>query len=65
MIVKGFSVNNNLWDALRDCQKKWNVLHQWEGETHRALSDTQATRSVWHYLTRPDVRQRIDALKNV
>ena len=41
------------------------VLHQWQGEAHRALSDTLATRAVWHYLTQPDVRQRIDALKNV
>lgn len=27
-----------------------HVGHKWEGQAHRALADTQATRSVWHWL---------------
>ncbi len=54
---------NYKWQNLNTASQY--VLHKWEGEAHRALSDTLATRAVWHYLTRPEVRQRIDALKNV
>ncbi|WP_062270751.1 3'-5' exonuclease [Endozoicomonas arenosclerae] len=54
---------NYQWQNLKKASQY--VLHKWEGEAHRALSDTLATRAVWHYLTRPEVRQRIDALKNV
>ena len=53
---------NYKWQNLDKASR--HVLYQWEGEAHRALSDTQATRAVWHYLTRPDVRKRIDALRN-
>ncbi len=41
------------------------VLHQWQGEAHRALADTRATKAVWEYLTIPEVRERIDALRRV
>ncbi len=39
------------------------VLHQWQGEAHRALADTRATKAVWEYLTISEVRQRIDEKK--
>ncbi|WP_422410218.1 MULTISPECIES: exonuclease domain-containing protein [unclassified Endozoicomonas] len=54
---------NYKWQNLNKASQY--VLHKWEGEAHRALSDTLATRAVWHYLTRPEVRLRIDELKNV
>ena len=53
---------NYRWQNLNKASRY--VLHEWEGDAHRALSDTLATRAVWHYLTRPDVRHRIDALRN-
>ncbi len=29
-----------------------DVGHEWGAEAHRALADTRALRSVWHYLRR-------------
>ena len=49
---------NYKWQNLNKASRY--VLHQWEGEAHRALADTQATRAVWHYLTKPEVRAAID-----
>jgi DNA polymerase III subunit epsilon len=39
------------------------VGFQWSGSAHRAIHDCQATRAIWHYLTDPAERARIDAIR--
>ncbi|MGI9274082.1 MAG: hypothetical protein ACR2PT_04370, partial [Endozoicomonas sp.] len=53
---------NYQWQKLDKASRY--VRHQWQGRAHRALADVQATRAVWHYLTRPDERQRVDVLRS-
>lgn len=40
--------NHYKWHKLTAAAKK--AGHVWEGDAHRALADTQATRTVWHWL---------------
>lgn len=41
-----------------------HVLHDWQADKqHSALGDCKATRSVWQYLTRHEIRKTIDLLK--
>ncbi len=48
---------------------RWQKLHvaaayvgfDWDGASHRAINDCQATRAVWRYLRDPAERSRIDA----
>ena len=42
------SHNNYRWHKLINAANE--VSHQWTGDAHRALADTLACRSVWHYL---------------
>ena len=49
---------NYRWQNLKTASDY--VLHHWQGDAHRALADVQATKSVWEYLTVPEIRQQID-----
>jgi DNA polymerase III subunit epsilon len=48
---------------------RWQKLHaaaayvgfEWDGTSHRAINDCQATRAVWRYLRDPAERARINA----
>lgn len=51
---------NYRWQKLTKAARY--VLHKWEGSAHRALADTQATRSVWKYLNDPEERKRVDEI---
>jgi len=52
---------NYRWHKLTDAAA--DVLHDWQGDCHRALADCHATRAVWRYLTDPDEQRRIDGIK--
>jgi DNA polymerase III epsilon subunit-like protein len=39
------------------------VRHRWDSRAHRAVADTLACRAVWRYLTEPEERQRVEAIK--
>ena len=46
------SIGSRKWIKLIDAAQ--NVGHVWQGNAHRALADTQACRSVWHWLLQRD-----------
>lgn len=52
---------NYRWHKLTDAAAA--VLHEWQGDCHRALADCHATRAVWRYLTDPDEQRRVDGIK--
>lgn len=37
-----------------------HVCFEWPGDAHRATADAQACRAVWHYLTEPAERHRVE-----
>lgn len=39
------------------------VRYRWDSRAHRAVADALACRAVWRYLTEPEERQRVEALK--
>jgi DNA polymerase III epsilon subunit-like protein len=52
---------NYRWQSLSTAARF--VRHVWTGPTHRAVADCVATRAVWRYLTEPEERQRVEAIK--
>ena len=46
------SIGSRRWIKLVDAAQ--HVGHMWQGEARRALADTQACRSVWHWLLQRD-----------
>lgn len=49
---------NRRWVSLRNAAR--HVLHEWDGDAHRAVADASACRSVWRYLTEPEVQVEVD-----
>lgn len=47
------------WVTLQEAAR--DVRHEWTGEAHRATADALACRSVWRYLTIPEVKLTVDA----
>jgi DNA polymerase-3 subunit epsilon len=41
------------------------VGFDWDGASHRAINDCQATRAVWRYLRDPAERARVEAMLRV
>ena len=49
------------WQTLTTAAK--HVLYRMQGDAHRAKADALACRAVWHYLTDPEERARIEKKK--
>lgn len=48
------------WQKLETAAKY--VYHEWDGQSHNAINDCMATRSVWHYINDPLIREVVDSL---